>query len=232
MTPTSLFLPFDGLMSGLISGLTSSPTLHSSRFSAQAISPDRCSSPKRAVAALPHNASHLAGDSFLDFGQLGLRDFDGPFLISHLRDGFAEGRAGQRLSKLRSGVCRVHHFAFVTIDQCKAMLTVFPILTSRAGASYHRMLAVKVRLDRVLAAAGFAFNQEFQINTLSNLSRPLGRIRHFRRAMTACQSDGQFRGQRSPQKGRKPLSGAETWSNVEGRRCAVSYEPSRNELGA
>ena len=42
MMPTSLFLPFDGLMSGLISGLTSSPTLHSSRFAASSISQDEC----------------------------------------------------------------------------------------------------------------------------------------------------------------------------------------------
>lgn len=52
-----------------------------------------------------------------------------------------------------------------------------------------------------------------------------------------CGADGQggipaqIRGQRSPQIGRSLHSGAETWSNVEGRCCAMSHEPSRNELG-
>lgn len=45
-------------------------------------------------------------------------------------------------------------------------------------------------------------------------------------------SAAQIWGRRSPQLGRSPHSGAKTWDNVEGRRCAVSHEPSRNELGA
>lgn len=41
-----------------------------------------------------------------------------------------------------------------------------------------------------------------------------------------------IRGQRSPQSGRKPFIGAETWTSDEGRRGLVAYEPPGRQLGA
>lgn len=158
MTPTSLFLPFDGLMSGLISGLTSSPTLHSSRFAASSISPDECA-------------------DCCESGDVG-----------------RQGRPRVKNGDNRQKIFRIHSVVFRWLGGMDAR---------GGGATSPRNPQVAMRLRSLVS-----------------------------RKRASGGSPAQIRGQRSPQQGRKPISGAETWSNVEGRRCAVSYEPSRNELGA
>jgi len=272
MTPTSLFLPFDGLMSGLISGLTSSPTLHSSRFAAQVISPDRCSSPTWTFAALV-SASKVAAQigqraaCLKVFRRSDVAIEKGPGFLSGLAVCFDVQPIPCDVDHLRPDRSFRYDAVAIGVFDLETQSVryraierlipgcVFAVLGRISGFGPLLRLypwLVIPRLSAVLTITRRAFlsppehdhkphgaenheqeHQRFkhQINP-SNLSRPLGRIRHFRRAMTACQSDGQFRGQRSPQQGSKPISGAETWSNVEGRCCAVSYEPSRNELGA
>ena len=173
---------------------------------------------------LTDDTPHLAGNPLFDFVELGLSRFHRAFLIPHLRNGRAQGGAAQSIAQLRSGVSRRDNLALVSVNKRKPMFAILAVFTGGARARDNGVSGVKICFDRVLAAAGLTAYQKFQINFLSNLSRHSRRIRHFRKVIAACQSGDQNRGQRSPQLGRSPHSGAKKWDNVEGRRCGLKYD--------
>lgn len=202
MLASTLFLPSDGLMSGLTAGLTFTGMLHSS------ICGDR-------LGDLP---AHDLGDPLFDPLKLCLSCFDRFLLISHLGNSSLQVGALHNCDQVRGSVTGLDDLAVVSVDECKAVLAVLPAIASRTGASNHRIFTVLKHLDRVFASAGFALYQKFQIKFPPNLSRRDRPIRHFRRVKAACQSVGPKGGHRSPNQGRSTLSER----NMGRRRGAMS----------
>lgn len=202
MLASPLFLPSDGLMSGLTAGLTLTEMLHSS------ISGER-------LGDLP---AHDLGDPLFDPLKFCLTGFDRFLLISHLGNSRLQMGALHKSDQIGSGVAGLDDLAIVTVNECEPVLAVLPAITSRTRARNHRIFTVLKHLDRVFASAGFTLYQKFQIKFPPNLSRRDRPIRHFRRVMPACQSVGPIEGRRSPNQGRSTLSER----NMGRRRGAMS----------
>lgn len=212
MLAPALFLPWDGLMSGLTAGLTSADLLSRSGEQSQ--------QPKDDVADHPNTKDQACTYCTADRGT-------GPFCIGC--QAFAQfadlDKVGDQPDQHQDVEC--HEKPFEDFAEEPAFRLSDRMAAVRAVKGFCRYVFAAARTTRQGSLFG-----HYVVPTQIQFSREScalhgGQGQISRQGGTTVSQ----RGQRSPQQGRSLQSGAAIWDDVEGRCRGVSYEPRRHKLG-